>query len=147
MVVLSALAAVQVVAKAQYDVAVSQADQLERSGNYTDEVSLLETYVNSNPMEKYQEPAAVKAASVASAHKNYRAAYRMYVKAWVLEGQNPKLETVVGVAQSAAFIGDKSSARSFYEQAINLLDGKSDDASVSKRNDYQNALTSLGGKP
>ena len=146
-VALSALAVVQVVAKLQYDNVTAQAKQMDQSGNFADEVSLLENYVDSKPMEQYQEPAALQAASVASAHRDYRAAYRMYLRAWVLEGQAPKLDTVLGVAKSAALIGDKSSARSFYEQAINLVPNDSTDTDVSRRNDYQNAITILGSNP
>jgi hypothetical protein len=137
------IAVFQMAAKAQYDDVLAQANHLDSNGKYTEEVSLLENYVDTDPMERYAEPAALKAGGVATNHKDYRAAYRMYSRAWVLEGKHPKLDTVVAVAQSAAFIGDKSTSISFYKIAITLA--TKSDPNASKQ--FQNEIIYLESNP
>jgi tetratricopeptide (TPR) repeat protein len=73
--------------------------------------------------------------------KDYAAAYDWYSQAGAVSGK-PAVRDLVGVAKSAAAIGDKGAAIASYRDAAKLLPANSPDAGT-----YEDQIRFLGGTP
>jgi tetratricopeptide (TPR) repeat protein len=114
---------------------------LDARHDYTAEIKLLDGYIASKPPKKYQYATLLQLGDLTYQTKDYGAAYAWYSQAGTMSAK-PAVRDLVGVAESAAAIGDKAAAISSYQDAIKLLPANSPEADK-----YEDQIRFLGGTP
>ena len=118
-VIAAALVALNVAWAGRQNSVVMQAKQLDGHHQYKSEEQVLNAYLEGKPPGGYQAGAWKQLGVAAYQAGDYRQAFNAYLRADTLG--KPDAEVKVGVAEAATAIGDKSTAVSYYKQAMKLV--------------------------
>jgi tetratricopeptide (TPR) repeat protein len=132
---------IMVIGKQKYENVMKQAAQYEKVKDYAKESSVLASYVDSRPPNNHRYPALLALGNARYLNQDYTGSFLTYEQAKILDYKDD-IQLELGIAQSAAAVGDKQTALVSYQKLISLTP-KSDYSTIA---DYQNRISGLGLK-
>jgi tetratricopeptide (TPR) repeat protein len=122
-----------------YSTAMSKAGQLDAAGKYDDEIASLSSYIATNPPSGYRYQALLRLGDLQYKQHKYGDAFISYEHAKALASQtNAHIE--LGIAQSAAALGDRPTAAQAYQELVKLTPVKD----IEKKRGYEQSALYYG---